>query len=234
MLLVNKLNGQPEIFQSVQGEGRSLGEPAAFVRLKFCNLACVWCDSKDAWDPSCPLNEGTVEMSVEEIIKTVESYDWTDKVKRVVLTGGEPLLQKEAISLLKQFKELNYITEIEDNAVLDPTEWLPYVDLWNSSPKLETSGNGLTRRNVAALKKLVESGKAIFKFVITCDKDLKEIYELQELANIPDDMIWLMPEGYTREDQNAHTPRTMELAEENHWHFAKRLHIELFGSRRGV
>lgn len=235
MLLINKLNGEPEIFQSIQGEGRSMGEPAAFVRLKHCNLACVWCDSKDAWDPNCSLNEGTVKMTIQEVVDLVESFDWKDKQKRVVVTGGEPLLQKECIQLLSEFKHNGYIVEIEDNATLNPEEWLPYVDLWNSSPKLASSDNSeITRRNILALKTLVESKKAIFKFVITSEEDLKEILELQELAGIPNDMIWLMPEGYTKESLEQSTPIAEKIAKEHGWVIARRLHIELFGSKRGV
>lgn len=246
MAAVNKLNGGPEIFGGwmpddptqfyFQGEGRTMGQSAGFIRLKWCNLRCDFCDSKDAWDPTCSLNEGVVSMTTKEIVDLMESFDWHDLEKRVVITGGEPLVQREAtLDLLKRFKELGYQTEIEDNAVIIPTDdELKYVDHWNSSPKLASSGNDLSRRNIEALKKLVESGKAIFKFVICSEEDEQEVLELQKLADIPDEMIWLMPEGYDKESQAAHIPMTTKLCEKHGWTLAKRLHIEKFGSRRGV
>jgi 7-carboxy-7-deazaguanine synthase len=83
MLTVN------EIFLSIQGESTHAGLPCVFVRLTGCNLRCVWCDSEYAF------HEGST-MSVKEVVERVGEFGCT----LVEVTGGEPLLQPDAISLM--------------------------------------------------------------------------------------------------------------------------------------
>ena len=79
-----------EIFHSIQGESTHAGRPCVFVRLSGCNLRCVWCDTAYAFD------EGRA-MSIDEILAEVRRYD----CELVEVTGGEPLLQAEAIPLMR-------------------------------------------------------------------------------------------------------------------------------------
>ena len=80
-----------EIFHSIQGESTHAGRPCVFVRLTGCNLRCVWCDTAYAF------HEG-FWLSIEEIVDRVRAYG----CPLVELTGGEPLLQPEAIPLLER------------------------------------------------------------------------------------------------------------------------------------
>jgi len=94
-----------EIFYSLQGESSYAGLPCIFVRLAGCNLRCTYCDTKYAYEPEFTL-------SVEGIIKEVEKYY---PVKLVEITGGEPLLQKESVELMKLLLQKKYEVLLETN-----------------------------------------------------------------------------------------------------------------------
>lgn len=76
-----------EIFLSVQGETSSIGLPTIFVRTGGCNIRCTYCDT-----PYALTTHGSVKMTVDEVMEQVRAK----KVKRVCLTGGEPLIQPKA------------------------------------------------------------------------------------------------------------------------------------------
>ena len=98
-----------EIFLSIQGEGILTGLPTIFIRTAGCNLRCSWCDTKFAY------YQGK-EASIKSVIKKIKKY----KVKRVCITGGEPLSQeKEVIGLIKKLLKFKYDVSIETNGSLD-------------------------------------------------------------------------------------------------------------------
>ena len=78
-----------EIYPSIQGESTHAGRPCVFVRLAACDLRCSWCDTPYAFT-------GGQKMAVEDVLARVDALG----VPLVELTGGEPLLQKEAIPLM--------------------------------------------------------------------------------------------------------------------------------------
>jgi 7-carboxy-7-deazaguanine synthase len=80
-----------EIYYSVQGESTRSGLPCVFVRLTYCNLRCVYCDTEYAF------YEGN-DYSIDEILTEVKKYD----CKLIEVTGGEPLMQDECINLMKE------------------------------------------------------------------------------------------------------------------------------------
>lgn len=95
-----------EIFQSIQGESLYAGFPTVFVRFSGCNLRCSYCDTTYAYE------EGT-EMEPQEILDEIKKYYY----KRVCITGGEPLLQKELEKLLYLLEDYN--VTIETNGSMD-------------------------------------------------------------------------------------------------------------------
>ena len=98
-----------EIFRSIQGEGRSQGLVTTFVRLAGCNLNCTWCDTPYA-------RKGGKEVPAVDIFQAVEFCSCT----RVCITGGEPLLQRDAVgALVKQLDGAGYRVEIETNGTID-------------------------------------------------------------------------------------------------------------------
>jgi len=103
-----------EIFRSIQGESTHAGRPCTFVRLTGCPMRCVWCDSEYTFT-------GGEHYSIDEIIGRVDAFG----CKLVEVTGGEPLAQKEAFSLIERLCDQGYEVLIEtggyvSTAGLDP------------------------------------------------------------------------------------------------------------------
>src|SRR3990167_4941805 len=95
--------GEPEIFASLQGEGPSAGKPCSFIRLSRCNLACVWCDTAYTWrfaGDKRPHRDGIVyDRKANQVsLSPLEAARSIDRLppRRLVVTGGEPLLQAAA------------------------------------------------------------------------------------------------------------------------------------------
>ena len=95
-----------EIFKSIQGESTYAGLPCVFVRLAGCNLSCSWCDT-----PYARVPDEAIEMTIVEVIEKVGGFD----CPLVEITGGEPLMQEEAIDLAGALLESGYRVLIETN-----------------------------------------------------------------------------------------------------------------------
>ncbi|MGD2134432.1 MAG: 7-carboxy-7-deazaguanine synthase QueE, partial [Maricaulaceae bacterium] len=144
--------GAPEIFRSIQGEGRNAGRIRTFVRFAGCNLHCVWCDTAYTWNwlgtdfpherdrPDAPykfnIDEEIATLSVEEVCAVVRDLP----AEGVVITGGEPLMQRRGLEALAQALKADdpaRLIEIETNGSIAPSEALAaQVDLFMVSPKL--------------------------------------------------------------------------------------------------
>ncbi|HAS44542.1 MAG TPA: 7-carboxy-7-deazaguanine synthase QueE [Microscillaceae bacterium] len=248
---VAKFNGQGEIFYTIQGEGKSLGKPTVFVRSSLCNLHCIWCDTDYTWNwDTTPhphifdkipgyqkyrKEEQIIELSTEELITEVTQYP----CKNLVLTGGEPLLQqKEWVALMTQLRALdtNYWFEVETNGTLLPSQnFDALINQYNVSPKLANSNNSVKlREKPAAYTFFTQSPKAWFKFVIAEKPDLEEVLGLIEKYHIPADKVYLMPEGTTPERLNSKQQWLVEQCKKHGFHYTDRLHIHIYGSKRGV
>jgi 7-carboxy-7-deazaguanine synthase len=226
-------DGRPEIFASVQGEGVSAGVPSTFVRLATCNLRCSWCDTAYTWDwDRFAKSEQVMELDCEEVAAAVRALP----PKNVVVTGGEPLIQKRALSgLLRDLKDDGYRVEFETNGTIAPGGLAPLVDQWNVSPKLCNSGNeGLQRLPEDSLRDFAARENAFFKFVVDGPEDLPEVEELRERFEIPASRVVLMPQGTTAPELNARSPWLAEACTERGYRFSSRLHILIWGDKRGV
>lgn len=221
-----------EVFgPTVQGEGPSLGRRAAFVRLGRCNLDCRWCDTPFTWnwdefDPATELSE----RPVADVVAEVEAMG----VDRVVVTGGEPLLQQRRLQpLLAAAAARGWAVEVETNGTLAPTaETAAGVERFNVSPKLANSGVAADRAIVpGALEALLATGKAAFKFVATSPADLDEVQALVDAHHL--DPVWIMPEGTTAEAVVAGGRALADAVTARGWHLTTRLHVLLWGDERG-
>ena len=96
-----------EIYHSIQGESSKSGLTCVFVRLTYCNLRCIYCDTEYAF------YEGE-DKSIEEILNEVKQYN----CKLVEVTGGEPLVQKESMDLMKRLCDEGFDVMLETGGSL--------------------------------------------------------------------------------------------------------------------
>lgn len=221
MKLTN-LNNAPEIFYSLQGEGASMGTPTLFLRLAGCNLTCTWCDTAYSWKQT-----NAIELTPPQL----KSIFAESQCQHLVITGGEPLLQEEEILAILPFLEDWYI-EIESNGTIRPcAELLERVDQWNISPKLCHSGNASSKAlHSEILKIFSETRKAWFKFVVNHESQWSEI----EALHLPKKQIILMPQATTKEELDALRPLVADLCLQHQVRLGERLHLTLWGTKKGV
>lgn len=248
---IAKLNDGPEIFYTIQGEGKNLGRPSIFVRSSLCNLHCVWCDTDYTWNwegtrfkhekdtlsgyKKFKMEEQIVEMSTDEIAAEVMKYP----CKNLVLTGGEPMMQQEAwVELMTRLRKEDpgYFFEVETNGTKLPLPAFDqYIDQYNVSPKLANSGNKRSlREKPEVYAYFAKSPKAVFKFVVTKEEDLKEIVALVQSYHIPREHIYLMPEGTSPEALTARQQWLVEVCKKHGFNYTDRLHVHIYGAKRGV
>src|SRR5437870_3861131 len=131
-----------EIYRSVQGEGTLMGVPTTFVRFFACNLRCSWCDTKYSWSVR---EGGTWEVfSPQEVADQVHAH----RARHVVLTGGEPTLQKELACLAQLLKQQGHHLTVETNTTIYSEAVVPLIDLWSLSPKLSSAGEIYLRYSI--------------------------------------------------------------------------------------
>ena len=242
LTLATTTPGEPEIFASLQGEGASIGRPVAFVRLSRCNLACQWCDTAYTWrfsgDNRPHRDAQTFEREANQLV--LEEAEVADRIAslgqdRLVITGGEPLLQGSALARMIALLPAMRI-EVETNGTVAPHPALdPLVSQWNVSPKLAHSGNpsalALIPERLAAW---AEDPRAYFKFVVAEPADLQEVTALQDAHGIAGSRIFVMPEGTGSAVIRERMRWLAPLALERGLRLTDRLHIHLYGDTRGT
>ena len=225
-----------EIFHSIQGEGLLTGVPSVFIRTSGCNLRCDWCDTPYAsWKP-----EGE-EMSVLEILKEISEWDCS----HIVLTGGEPMIAPDLTELSDALKKQNKHVTIETAGTIPPNG-IP-CDLASISPKLSNSTppasrdpawakrHEATRLQPEVISEWIRNYPFQLKFVVSTENDLVEIKSLiLKLPKIPVDRVLLMPEGIDSKTLASRSPWLVEICKREGFRFCPRLHIELFGHKRGT
>lgn len=237
---------EPEIFYTLQGEGRHTGEPATFLRLSECNLQCTWCDTPYTWnfDGTPYKHDNGIKYSRDEQqtrITVGEAVDriTKEKARRVVISGGEPMLQqRDIVELARGLKaeDPDFKVDIETNGTVVPSqEIIEVVDLFTVSPKLGNSGNAVHKREKPnALLAFASIPNADFKFVVASEADIYDVLHYQEKYGIQPGKIWLMPEGRTQEQLAKHNQMVAELAKDYGFNLTGRIHIDLWGDTRGV
>lgn len=211
-----------EVFFSIQGEGPTAGIPAVFVRLQGCSVGCAWCDTKYSWDPAAGR-----EVALEDLVEEASALP----CRRSVITGGEPLESSLFVPLVQALKACGFTLEVETSGTLPPPA---PVDQWNVSVKLAGSGVPETRRiNPEAIREFLRLG-AWWKFVVVDAADVAEVLRLAERFAISRERILLMPEGVRPEEILERSPWVWEECKRYGFRFSPRLHILLWGAKRGV
>jgi 7-carboxy-7-deazaguanine synthase len=219
-----------EIFYSIQGEGSLIGVPSVFVRTSGCNLRCSWCDTPyTSWQA-----EG-VERTVDEIVNEVQQYP----ARHVVVTGGEPMIAPGILHLTERLHEHRLHITIETAG----TVFVPVAcDLMSISPKLANSTpdgrwaaqHERLRFQPDVLRSLMAGYDYQLKFVVARREDLDEIRRILEEVNADRNKVILMPEGIEPSVLRERGIWLAELAKTEGFRFTPRLHVELWGNRRGV
>jgi 7-carboxy-7-deazaguanine synthase len=221
-----------EFFRSIQGEGASAGEPCVFVRLAHCNLRCQWCDTRYSWDwQAFDYHSEVRVMSIDDAARAVVGSGES----RLVITGGEPLLQQANLARLLGRLTPELVVEVETNGTVVPeSALLERVDQWNVSPKLAGSAEPRERRIVPeALDALSRTGRAWLKIVVSPADDIAEAEELVARLQWPRDRVLLMPEASDPRSLAERMPDVRRLALAAGLGVSERLHVERFGGERG-
>ena len=230
-----------EVFLSLQGEGKYTGVPSVFYRLSHCNLRCAWgsnlCDT-----PTTSWNSEGTKTTVLEAVEEINKLD--PNCEHCVITGGEPFLWNEELErLCIILKEYNKIITIETNATLYRN--VP-ADLISMSPKLSSSTpskeldqkwnirHERDRLNYDVIRSFFRSHQVQMKFVISDESDLEEIYKIQNDLSIPSNKIYLMAEGLTESEIKEKQNLLAEACIQNGYRYSDRLHIRLWGNKRGT
>ena len=222
-----------EIFYSIQGEGQLVGLPSVFFRTSYCNLRCIWCDTPyTSWQPE------NKDISVEDAVAAILAYD----CQQVVITGGEPFMQPQAlISLCQQLQQRGLHITIETNGTLfESVE----ADLLSISPKLANSNPDAShhhfqqhqrrRINQPVLRQFMDYYSCQLKFVVETEQDLVEIQQLQQEMQIPSSTIVLMPQGISRDQIQAKQNWMVEICKQHGYRYSPRLHVDIWGDQRGI
>ena len=226
-----------ELFYSIQGEGKLVGVPSVFVRASGCNLRCTWCDTPYAsWHP-----EGD-DVPVPEIVRRVAGHG---PRRHVVLTGGEPMIMPDVADLCGALKAAGHHVTIETAA----TVWkdVPH-DLASLSPKLANStptdregGRFATaherqRLNVDVIQRFIDTAPAFqLKFVVAAEADVAEMEQvLSKLDDWRPADVLLMPEGTDAATLADRTGWVSEVCKRKGYRFCPRLHVMMYGNRRGT
>jgi 7-carboxy-7-deazaguanine synthase len=220
-----------EIFYSVQGEGMLVGVPSVFVRTSGCNLRCVWCDTPyTSWQP-----EGE-DRSLDSIVDEVNGYG----ASHVVITGGEPMIAPEIEELTERLTQ--HIT-VETAGTVDANV---RCDLMSISPKLanstpHTRDNGRwadqherLRYQPEILRRLVQLYSYQLKFVITDPSDIQQVNVIVSDIGALRSRVVLMPEGVDSTILAERGRWLADIAKREGFRLTPRLHIDLWGNRRGV
>lgn len=232
------------VFHTVQGEGKYLGVPSVFVRLSACNLRCEWSNG-DGTFTKCdtPYSSHEPEKNLKTIKETIDSV-LAFKCKHVVITGGEPMLQQNVVFLINELTKHGKFVTVETNGTI-------YRDckvaFWSVSPKLATSCPHTSdnfemhhskRLNLQALADIAKKPHQM-KFVVNSKHDIEEVKGLIKIiasmnGGYDCENVYLMPQGVSAAQFDQRLPWIIEAAKENGWNVTDRMHVRVWGHRRGV
>ena len=243
LVLATTTPGEAEIFASLQGEGASIGRPSVFVRLSRCNLACQWCDTAYTWRfvgdnrphrdaRSFERKDNQIALDPVDVAERVRAFG----VPRLIITGGEPLLQAPALVPMIAALGQDIRIEVETNGSVAPGPALdPLIHQYNVSPKLAHSGNPAELALIPErLTTWAADPRALFKFVVATPDDLNEVKALAQTYAIAPERLFVMPEGTDSATLRERSRWLAEAAMRNGWRFTDRLHIHLYGDTRGT
>jgi 7-carboxy-7-deazaguanine synthase len=226
-------------FYTLEGEGEYVGMPSVFFRLSMCNLTCKGfasadsphgCDSYISWSVKN-------KMTFNEIFEYFERHKLVDKFRDGAifkLTGGEPMVQqKQLLKFIESFinkYDFNPVIDFETNATIKPDErWVKeFYATFTTSPKLTSNGDPESRTYKPEVLKWHREVGSGFKFVISSDEDINEIwrkYVDDNTVRVPKNRIWFMPCCGSRSEHVEKATAVAEYAKAMNVNFSPRLHL---------
>jgi 7-carboxy-7-deazaguanine synthase len=208
-----------------------MGLPATFLRLGDCNLSCHYCDTPYSWDWQRYVRRQELqEQDVVDVASRIRALG----PRRLVVTGGEPLLQQASLEdLLTEL--LDFFVEVETNGTLMPgAGLLQAVGQWNVSPKLSNSGmTRFLRIKPDVLGALRDRQTAWLKLVVSEPEQMTEVEEIVSSLHWPNERVILMPQAIDASELAARSSWLAEAALSHGYRFSTRLHVLLWGNERG-
>lgn len=198
------------------------------------------CDTKYTWDwKNHDIDQEVNYVTIKEIIEKLSHIIFRERIKNIVITGGEPLIHQLRLSkVIGEIKENNDVTvEVETNGTIVPRQFFDrYVTNYNCSPKLSNSGIPReVRIKPHIIQKLVDNEKVIFKFVVSNVKDIEEVVnEFVVPYGIEPSRVWIMPEGSEPATVISRSRWIVEECKKLGFNYSPRLHIILWGNKRGM
>jgi 7-carboxy-7-deazaguanine synthase len=195
----------------------------------------VWCDT-----PYTSWNSEGEEWSLPRILERVEAES---HIRHVVITGGEPLLSAELPSLTASLHASNRHITIETAGTIFQDVRCDLMSispkLTNSIPHLREGGRWVqmhegARLRLDVLQRLMGAFDYQMKFVVSDPADLQEIAQIAGALQVPTSRILLMPEGNDPETLAQRSLWLVEVCKGSGYRFCPRLHVMLYGNRRGV
>lgn len=232
-----------KVFYTIEGEGEYVGKPSVFMRMSMCNLTCVGFASTDSPNGCDSFVSWSVKnkMTFEEIFEMFEDKNYVEHLRHkaiLKLTGGEPLIQqKQLLKFVEAFVDrYDFIPTIdfETNATLMPDiAWVDkFFATFTTSPKLTTNGDPEEKTYAPEVLKWHVAHNSGFKFVVTSDKDIEEIWrkyvEDDKGINVSLNRIWFMPCCGSRQEHTENSFAVAEYAKACHVNFSPRLQLVIW------
>lgn len=197
----------------------------------MCNLTCDWCDTRYTWDRTLPEYRSEYAVfPVRDVAEEIQRLSCT----RLVITGGEPLLQQSELETLIAMLP-GWDFEIETNGTILPSRTLQERCHLNVSPKLGNSGvASKLRTRIEILRELSQWPHVTFKFVVKNVEDLEELSELAEAIGVSGEKIVISPEGYDEQKMLGLARVLAQPVIEKGWRLLPRWHVLLWGNKRAV
>ena len=233
-----------EQFDTLQGEGKYLGVPSHFIRTTGCNLRCAWenpdksityCDTPyTSWKPEKG-NVFNMQSTLEHLGKS--------RIKHVVITGGEPTMQKDIGEVVNGFIDNGYHVTVETNGTI----YVPGIQraFMSISPKLMNSYaqeegslefkiHGQNNNYTVPTARYVLENDHQLKYVVNEPNDVNEVRSSINDVGGATGNTYLMPQGITSEQLSAKTKWIFKNCVHYGFNYSPRMHIDIFGNKRGI
>ncbi|MBT3583911.1 MAG: 7-carboxy-7-deazaguanine synthase QueE [Halobacteriovoraceae bacterium] len=189
------------IYLATEGEGTQIGTPQVFVRLQGCTIGCLNCDSKDTWDFNSELTQ-----SIDEILHQVSSLSQQGKIKRVSITGGDPLHPSHDAglkALVKSLKAHRYQINLEAAGTRISDELFDALDYISFDYKTPSTGI-VTKLSLIERMSRQFPGKFQVKAVIENEADYRYVldaYKKLEALGTDLSFPWCLTPAYNLEEE---------------------------------